>query len=265
MEHLFAKKKWNVRELFFKRKEGILIPDYEHLSLREEMECFFEGTIVISIFAYFFYRSMIAFVFLTPILYFYGKRKREKVKKSKLESVEIHFKEVLLLIQSNLQAGYSMENAVTECREEIVKMYGDKGDITLELDVLIQGMKNGINLEKGFTHMGKRCGGEINEFAKIYGLSSRMGGRRNEIIEKSTDMITKKIEIKEEIALMIHEKEVEHKIMCVIPFFIMTYMDLTSGGYFQVLYHNIFGVIVMTICMMVYIYAYRIGEKIREI
>ena len=53
--------------------------------------------------------------------------------------------------------------------------------------------------------------------------------------------------------------------MCMIPFFILFYMDVTSKGYFDVLYHNLVGIIIMTVCLGIYIFAFFMSEKITEI
>lgn len=215
-------------------------------------------------FSYFFYRSLWAVLLLSPMIYCYRKEKIRKIRRKKQEEAEYEFKEVLLSVKTNLHSGYSIENAFAESRKDLIRIYGEDSVMAMELDRLSLGMKNGISLEKLLTDLGERWKGEIEEFTSIYRLASRLGGRWNEIIENSSAVIAKKMEIKEEIRILIHEKKTEHKIMCIIPFFIMFYMNLTSNNYFGVLYHNIFGVILMTLAMFVYIYAYRLGEKITE-
>jgi len=53
--------------------------------------------------------------------------------------------------------------------------------------------------------------------------------------------------------------------MNVVPFFIIFYISLTSKGFFDVLYHNPVGILIMTICMAVYLAAFLLSEKIVEI
>lgn len=237
----------------------------EVLSLKEEILCLTEGIGIVIIFAYFFYQSFISVLLLSPFIYFYRKNKKRKIRKKRQDNAESEFKEVLLSVKTNLQAGYSLENAFIESRKDLVQIYGENSVMAEEMERVRLGIKNGISLEKLLTDLGRRWRGEIGEFASIYQLASGTGGRWNEIITSTVNVITKKIEIKEEIKILIHEKKTEHKMMCIIPFFIMFYMNLTSGNYFHVLYHNIFGVIVMTIAMMIYIYAYRLGEVITSI
>ena len=233
--------------------------------IKEELLCFIQGSSIVLLFSYFFYRSIIASLFLSPIIYLYRKNKKKRWRKERQEEAELEFKDVLLSVKTNLQAGYSIENAFVESRKDILRIYGETSIMAKELEGLILGMRNGIRPEKLLMGLGDRWNGEIEEFTSIFYLASGLGGRWNEIIQNTVDVITKKIEIKQEINILIHEKKTEHKIMCIIPFFIMFYMDLTSEQYFKVLYHNIFGIVVMTLAMLIYIYAYRLGEKITTI
>lgn len=235
------------------------------MTVKDEVRCILEGIIIILVFSYFFYRAIIAIFILSPFLYYYRKDKNKKYKKIQLQKIEKQFKELLLCIRTNIQAGYAIENSFIESRKDMIRIFGEESLIVKELEVISSGLKNGISMENLLLQMGKRYGGVIEEFASVYQLGVKMGGRWNDIIDNTVDIITQKIELKEEIKLLIYEKELEHRIMCIIPFCIMCYMDLTSGGYFRVLYHNIGGIIIMTLAMAVYIYAYKVGEKITEI
>ena len=50
-----------------------------------------------------------------------------------------------------------------------------------------------------------------------------------------------------------------------MPFGIILYMSLTSPGFLEVLYGNLFGVAVMTGCLAVYLFAWWLGNRIVDI
>ena len=242
--------------------------DYGNIRInkKEEVQCIMEGILIIAVFAYFFYRSYLALIFLSPILYFYRVYKKKRIIKERISSLEQQFKETILIVQINLQAGYSIENAFVESYQDIVKIFGDHCYMAKELEIIRKGLRNGKTLESLLTELGRKCpDSEIEEFARVYSIACKTGNQWKEVISKTVFLITQKIEIKEEIEILIHGKKTENRIMCVIPFFILLYMDLTSKGYFDVLYHNVLGIVVMTICMMIYILAYLLSEKITEI
>lgn len=64
---------------------------------------------------------------------------------------------------------------------------------------------------------------------------------------------------------MISAKKMEQKIMNLVPFLIIFYIGTTSKGFFDVLYHNLVGVVVMTVCLVFYGAAWRFSKKIVEI
>ena len=64
---------------------------------------------------------------------------------------------------------------------------------------------------------------------------------------------------------MISSKKMEQKIMNMVPFLIIFYIGTTSKGFFDVLYHNVIGVIVMTVCLFFYGTAYLFSKRIVEI
>ena len=239
--------------------------DPYELILKEKFLCILEGGLIITVFSYFFYRNILSVIFLSPILYFYYEEKKKKIRSKKKQKMEMEFKDLLCYVRANLQAGYAMENCFLESKKDLIRIHGEDSAMVKELEKLEAGLKNGVTIENLIYHLGKRSGGEIREFSFIYTAASKMGGRWQEVISNTVEIITRKIELKEEIKLLIYEKELEHKIMCVIPFVIMLYMDLSSGGYFNSLYGNPFGVIVMTIALFVYIFAYKIGERITAI
>lgn len=233
---------------------------------KEEIRCWLEGIGIVFLFSYFFYRSAAAILFLSPLSYRYQKLRKKQVIRYQQEQLELQFKDTILAVGTNLQAGYSMENAFVESYQDIVRIYGKNSHMAKELQIIRQGLNNGKTLEELLLNLAGRCpGGEIAEFAEVYSIACKTGSRWKEVISKTVSVISEKIEIKEEIELTIHGKKTESRIMCMIPFFILLYMDVTSQGYFDVLYHNVIGILIMSACMGVYIAAYLLSEKITEI
>ena len=85
------------------------------------------------------------------------------------------------------------------------------------------------------------------------------------ILEKSAQMLGDKIEVKKEIEAVLTAKKSEQRLMSVMPFGIILYMSLTSPGFLEVLYGNLFGVAVMTGCLAVYLFAWWLGNRIVDI
>lgn len=60
-------------------------------------------------------------------------------------------------------------------------------------------------------------------------------------------------------------KKMEQKIMVCIPLGILIYLRMTTQGFVDVLYGNVLGIIVMTLCLIIYAAAAVISIRIVDI
>ena len=84
-------------------------------------------------------------------------------------------------------------------------------------------------------------------------------------MEKLAKVLGEKSRVRREIGVMISGKRLEQTIMSIVPSGIILYMQLTSDGFLEVLYHSSFGVLVMSICLVIYIFSFWMGRKITRI
>ena len=240
--------------------------DKYKLSLKELLSGILIWAVASVILSYFFYRSIIAcfiiFIFFPVFLIFVKKYLLEKRK----WKMTIEFKEMIRIIAVNLQAGCSAENAFRSAYREIRYMFGEKSFMTKECEFIVRGLENNLVLENLLASFGERsCIEEIKEFSEVFSIAKRSGGNLKEIIADTTDVIDTKIEMKRDFRTLISSKRFEHRLMCIIPFVILGYIGTTSPGYFDNLYGNMRGVVIMTACLFVYLGAFLWGEKIADI
>lgn len=225
-----------------------------------------EGMLIIGIFAYFFYRSVLAFLLLSPTLPFFLKRKKKELAQKRRQELQIQFKDAVLSVSANQKAGYSVENAFKEAYHDMAMLYGEESSICRELYSIGKGLENNIVLEKLLYDFGCRSRlQDIMQFAEIFLIAKRNGGSMTEILSVTADTIEQKTAVDKEIEVLLSSRKTEQKIMNVVPFFIIFYINLTSKGFFDVLYHNPAGILIMTICLAVYLAAFIISRKIVEI
>lgn len=224
------------------------------------------GGVFMAMVSWLFYDSVIAWLLLMPvvILSFHDKAKSECQKRKR--KLEIEFREVILSVSSNLQAGYSVENAFQEAYRDIVLLYGKESVMAKELRLIFRKLSNNEQLEGALTNLADRSGvQDIRDFADIFQIAKRGGGDMRGIIANTAEIIGDKQEIRREIETVVSDKKLEQQIMRYIPFFIIFYISLTTKGYFESLYHNILGWIIMTVSLVVYVAACRISDKILNI
>ena len=145
-------------------------------------------------------------------------------------------------------------------------LYGKESHICKELNYIAKGLDNNIVLEKLLYDFAMRSHiQDIIQFADVFMIAKRSGGNMTEILSETADTIEQKISVDKEIQVLVSSKKMEQKIMNVIPFIIIFYIELTSKGFFNSLYHNLIGVVVMTVCLAVYLAAIMISGKLVEI
>lgn len=219
----------------------------------------------VGLLAYFFYRSPLAVAPLSLVgVLLFCRIAKEKGRQGR-EELAAQFRECILAVSTSLQAGYSAENAFVECRQDMALMYGESGAIVREMDIIRRGMTINIPLEELLTDMADRSGcDEIEQFAQIFSIAKRSGGNMAEIIGNSADQIGRRIRLKQELRALLSGRRMELGIMKAMPFGILIYIDMGNPGYFDPLYHNAIGIIVMTLSLAVYLGAFMLGERIMD-
>lgn len=216
--------------------------------------------------AFFFYRNIWAAVLLSPIGLFLYKQIKEQKKESRKAKLSSQFKECILCVAANLRAGYSAENAFCQSHADMVTLFGDNCLMAEELMWMKSGLQNHINLEELLEDFADRSTlKDIREFAEVFVIVKRNGGSLPAVISDTAVLLSDRMEMQKEIRVLISGRQLEQKIMSVIPFGIVLYVEFTTPGYFDILYQNISGTVIMSICLVVYIAAYIMGQRIMDI
>ncbi len=208
-------------------------------------------------------------IFVAPLLFPVGvyiwKNDRKKYKRSVVSKLSMEFKEFIILLSGELNAGYSLEQGIK-------KTYGDmvKDDsfsiIPRELALIVNGLGLNKDVEELLMDMGERCQHrDIIEFARLVATAKRFGGNINNIIHKTKKKLNEKIIVEREIDTMVSAKNLEGHIMLLMPFGIVFYMRLTNGGYIESLYNSGVGILVATVGLVMVLICGLSIRKITEI
>lgn len=214
-------------------------------------------------FAYFFYRSAWAVVPMLPVgsvfVYYRQRKRKHSLNRQRL----LEFKECVLSVAGSLKAGYAVENAFEESISDIEVMYGSECYMLKALEALRRGLRNNETLENLLQDMARQSGlEEIREFAEVFAIAKRNSGNIPDTIELYSKIISGKLELEAELQTLLAAKQLEQRVMNVMPFFIVLYLEYSNPGYFDMMYHSLFGVAMMTLCLGVYLCAFGLSEKI---
>mgnify|MGYP005803915551 FL=1 len=159
-----------------------------------------------------------------------------------------------------------MENASREAGRDISTVYSEETRIRKEFERMERQMDMNMSAEEVLQGFAERTGQEdIENFVNVFAAAKKSGGDSIAIIRDAVKIISGKIDTEKEIQTMLASKKMEFDIMCAVPFVIILYMKLTFGEFLSVLYGNMAGAAIMSICICVYMGAYVYGRKIIRI
>lgn len=241
------------------RGENDLLP----VTATERRMLFIKSLLAVSVLNYFFYQSLWAMAPLAVVGYLYYRMEERALYRKKKEQAREQFKELMLLVSTGQKAGFSAENAFLASYGDMRALYGEGSSVCRMIRMLKSGRENNVGLSKLWKQIGNQLDiVEIREFAQIYEISHESSGNMASVMEKTAEIIVHKIDTEKEIAVLLSARRLEQKIMNVMPFFIMLYITLTSPDYFRGLYHSAQGVVVMSICLLIYLGAYALSVRI---
>ena len=225
-----------------------------------------KGLILFFVIGYLFYGSVLSVVFLSPGIVLYMEFQRKKKRKNRIEQLKEEFKEMLVLVGECLEAGYSIENSFIESYSFMRERFGENSDMVKELNIIRQGLKVNLKIEELLMDLAKRSGIEdIKDFAVVFSQAKRGGGNMAFIMKRTIHMIREKIEIKKEIQILLAGKKYEQKIMSMVPVGVIAYISITSPGFFSILYGNLPGILIMSVCLVAYIGTVLFADYIMQI
>lgn len=258
--------RWENRKIQKNSKQQVIWYDRYQLSFREWLIYGAAGVGVCGIIAYSFYRSAIVFAVLCPLGAAFPLYYRRVLIDKRKKRLRQEFKEAVIILGASLSAGYSVENGLVNSVKELEMLYGKDSMIVREFAYMVKGIRMNCPVEQVFGEFAARSGlDDIRNFSQIFAIAKRSGGELASIMSKTADAIRDRIQVQEEIETMTAAKRYEQNVMNLIPFGIIAYVDITSPGFFQVLYTTEAGRILMTICLAVYVTAIWISGKILSI
>ena len=240
--------------------------DTYYFSRKELITAVIKNSFILCAIVYSFYRSFLVLILGIPVLIKLLEEEKNKLCRARKQRMGHEFMDGIKMISSNLNAGYSIENAFKEAAKQLVDLYGEDSDISREFLNITKQLELNIPLAKVLGEFAERSNNpDILLFANNIRVAKQSGGNLKEIIGYTAHTMEEKVEVKRAIESMVAAKRLEHRIMCLVPVGIIIFINVSSPGFLDVLYHNPLGWIIMTACLGLYYLALRLGDKILNI
>lgn len=220
---------------------------------------------IVSLISYLFYHSLLAMVLVIPFYPVFLRMKAQVLLQKQKSMLQEQFKEAICALATALGAGYSIENAWKEARKEVEKLFGEHALIVQELNHMLAHLEMNVSLEELLSDFALRSGLEdVGSFCQVFLFAKRSGGDFIGIIHATANRISRKVDLQREIITDLAARRLESRVMNMVPMFMLLYLNLTSPGYFDLLYGNLSGVIIMSLCLLFYLLAYVWSERMLQ-
>ena len=102
---------------------------------------------------------------------------------------------------------------------------------------------------------------EVQSFAEVFKAARISGGSLQTVIRGTAAQMAEIMDTRREIRTLLAARVYEQRIMSVMPAAVLLYIRLGSEEFLEGLYHNMTGVLVMSVCLGIYGAAYLMGKR----
>lgn len=209
---------------------------------------------------------VVSFLMMIPGAYVYLQLKKNEIYEKRSIKFSSEFRECAEMLSSYINAGYSVENAFLICSREADRIFGREAEISIGFREIVDGIRMNKPVEVLLETFAETSGlSDIMSLSEVFSIAKRTGGNLKEIIDRTVNVIREKAELLEEIRNMTAAKRYEQKIMTVLPFVVIIYIDMTQTDFLSIMYDQTIGRFVMSFCLVMFIISYFISKKIMNI
>lgn len=217
--------------------------------------------------AFLFYRSvtagliacLAAFALLPEYYSFLAGKRRERLLSG--------FRDALYSISSSVSAGRQIPAALDIAARTAAETKGEESDIAFEL------LRISRNYELNHSDIGKQLEDfaqrsdiqEIKQFAQTLRICQLCGGDLEEVCLKSASMLLDRMSVARDVKALISQKKLDIILLAVMPAAVLIFLNLFNYGYISVLYESTIGRVVMSLCLLLMVFALLWGLRITRI
>ena len=204
---------------------------------------------------FFVLAGLVALKFFIPAIQNSLKEKRDRKLKKQ-------FMDMLETLSTSLSAGTTINESFINARDDLLNQYTKNDLIVIEISEIVSGIQNGRTLEEMLANFGERANNDdINNFSNVMANCYRLGGNFKDVVRRTRDIISDKIEILEEVETKLASNKLQLNAMCAMPVFLVGMLKVSNPS-FSANLTSIRGIFTTTIAVGMFIGAYFWGRKI---
>ncbi|MEK3917119.1 type II secretion system F family protein [Paenibacillus sp. FSL H7-0331] len=216
---------------------------------------------------YVFYQHMIAALLISLAGLYYPKIRRKDLIRKRKALLQLQFKQALASLSSALGAGKSVENAFQEALVDLRLLYPDpRALIVKELETINRRIENGETIEMALKDLSERTQiDDIQQFTEVFATCKRTGGNLVHVIRRTASIIQEKLDIQQEIAVMMAQKRFESRVLAFAPVIVIAVLSFSSPDYMEPMYKGITGYLIMSAALLILLGCFGITKMIMNI
>lgn len=198
-------------------------------------------------------------------IWIYLPMRSDQLRRKRQAALAAQFRDMLESITASLAAGDTVFNAFESALNDIKLQYGEDCDMARELEQVLLAPQSGIPMEDMLKDFAARSGNEdIESFSNVFSVCYSTGGNMRDVMRRTHDVITDKMAIADEIRTKLSANRLELNIITVAPVFLMLMLRFTNSSFAEK-FASLGGVLCITIAVVIFVIAYKMGQKIVEI
>lgn len=237
-----------------------------HLSSKERIAAILMLALPAFMIGYIFYQNVILSAALASTGFLFPRFRRQQLIQKRKNMLYVQFKQALSCLSSSMTVGKSIESAFREAWEDLKLLYPDPAClIVVEFGLICRKVENGEPIEAALKHFADRSHLEdVLSFTDVFLTCKRTGGNLVEVMKRTATVIAEKLEITQEISVMVAQKRFESRVLVVAPILIVAVLAFSSPDYMVPLYRGS-GILIMTVCLLLLGACYVLTHKIMNI
>lgn len=132
----------------------------------------------------------------------------------------LQFKQALYCMSTSLTAGRSVENSFREAWKDLQLLYPDPNCLIVrEFEIIVRRLDNGEPIEHAVADFAVRAQcDDITNFSDVFTTCKRTGGNLVEVIRRTAGIIGDKLDIEQDISVMVAQKNWNRVFFLPLPF-----------------------------------------------
>lgn len=161
--------------------------------------------------------------------FLYVPMRRKSIIEARKKKIKTQFRDLLDALSTSIGAGENVPSAFKSAYSDLKVQYDEGAYILKELEVILSGLENNIEIVALLQDFAKRSGSEdIESFANVFQICYQKGGNIRETIRATHNVLSDKMEIVEEIETTVTSGKMERNIMMVMPIGLIGIIKLMS-------------------------------------